>query len=214
MSTGDEAVLRYITRDGRPGMTWACRVVADGPDLVALYLPRETPHKRWKTGPSGRELTDSDWWANTLRLMFPGQAHSVWLTWQPDGAFVGYYVNLEEPFRRTAIGFDTNDHTLDIVVTPDLRWSWKDQQLLEEQARRGDYSAELIEEIRKEAASVIGTIESKGAPFGDGWEKWKPDPEWPTPRLAPNWNSQPPVLWERRLWAYPNAAEPNRSESG
>jgi predicted RNA-binding protein associated with RNAse of E/G family len=146
--------------------------------------------------------------------MFPGQAHSVWLTWQPDGAFVGYYVNLEEPFRRTAIGFDTNDHTLDIVVTPDLRWSWKDQQLLEEQARRGDYSAELIDEIREEAAAVIGTIEAKGAPFSDGWEKWKPDPGWPTPHLAPNWNRQPPVLWERRRWAYPNATDPSRSESG
>ena len=34
------------------------------------------------------------------------------------GRFSGYYVNFEEPYRRTGIGFDTNDHTLDILVTP------------------------------------------------------------------------------------------------
>jgi predicted RNA-binding protein associated with RNAse of E/G family len=214
VNVGDDAVLRYITRDGRPGMTWAGRVVEDRAELVALYLPKETPHKRWAAGPSGRVLADSAWWANTLRLMFPGRSHSVWLTWRPDGDFVGYYVNLEEPFRRTQIGFDTNDHTLDIVVTPGLEWSWKDAQLLEDQGSRGDYSAGLIEAIRGEAASVIGTIESRGSPFTDGWEHWRPDPTWPTPRLADEWNSEPAALWERRLWAYPNASDAGRSESG
>jgi predicted RNA-binding protein associated with RNAse of E/G family len=145
--------------------------------------------------------------------MFPGRAHSVWLTWRPDGEFVGFYVNLEEPFRRTPIGFDTNDHTLDIVVTPDLQWSWKDELLLEEQASRGEYSAGLVEAIRGEAALVIATIESRGSPFTDGWEDWRPDSTWPTPRLADTWNTEPAALWERRAWAYPHSADPTRSES-
>ncbi len=59
MNTDENAVLRYITRDGRPGMTWGCRVVTDRPDLLALYLPKETPHKRWRAGASGPELVDS-----------------------------------------------------------------------------------------------------------------------------------------------------------
>jgi len=83
----NDAVLRSITRDGRPGVTWGCRVVEDRSDLLALYLPKETPHKRWSAGPNGRELADSTWWADTLRLMFPGRAHSVWLTWRPEGFF-------------------------------------------------------------------------------------------------------------------------------
>lgn len=214
MKVGNDIVLRYITRDGRPGMTWAGRLVQDRAELVALYLPKETPHKRWMADASGRELADSHWFANTLRLMFPGRAHSVWLTWRPDGDFVGFYVNLEEPFRRTPIGFDTNDHTLDIVVTPDLNWSWKDEELLADQGREGNYSTGLIEEIRREAASVITAIESHGSPFNDGWEKWKPDPAWPTPRLVGTWNTQPAAPWERRLWAYPNADDASRSESG
>jgi hypothetical protein len=121
--------------------------------------------------------------------------------------------NLEEPFRRTPIGFDTNDHTLDIVVTPDLQWSWKDELLLEEQASRGEYSAGLVEAIRGEAALVIATIESRGSPFTDGWEDWRPDSTWPTPRLADTWNTEPAALWERRAWAYPHSADPTRSES-
>ncbi len=212
-TTGDDAVLRYITRDGRPGMTWGCRVVEDRPDLLALYLPKETPHKRWSAGPNGRELADSAWWADTLRLMFPGRAHSVWLTWRPEG-FVGYYVNLEEPFRRTPIGFDTNDHTLDIVVKPDLQWSWKDETLLQDQERRGDYSTALVEEIRREAAAVIAVIESGASPFDGSWGHWRPDPAWPTPRLPDHWNSEPAALWDRRRWAYPQADDPGRSESG
>ncbi len=146
--------------------------------------------------------------------MFPGRAHSVWLSWRDDGEFVGFYVNLEEPYRRTAIGFDTNDHTLDIVVTPDLRWSWKDERLLEGQLRQGNYSAELVAEIRQEAASVISAIESRGAPFTDGWERWRPDPTWPTPVLPATWNSEPAALWDRRQWAYPHASDARRSESG
>src|SRR5258708_7659187 len=101
-------------------MTSAGPLVQERPHLVAPDPPREPPHKRWTAGPTGRVLADSAWWADTLRLMFSGRSHSVWLTWRPDGGFVGYYVNLEEPFRRTRIGFDTNDHTLDIVVTPGL----------------------------------------------------------------------------------------------
>ena len=123
-------------------------------------------------------------------------------------------MNLEEPFRRTPIGFDTNDHTLDIVVKPDLSWSWKDESLLEGQLERGDYSSELAAEIRREAASVIALIESRRAPFDGEWVDWRPVRNWPTPRLPENWNSEPAVLWDRRRWAYPLADDPTRSESG
>ena len=67
---GEDVVLRYITRDGRPGMSWAARVVEDRGDLVALHLPSGTPHKRWTAMPEGRVLADAPWRRETLRLMF------------------------------------------------------------------------------------------------------------------------------------------------
>jgi hypothetical protein len=39
-----------------------------------------------------------------------------------------WYVNFQRPMRRTAIGFDTFDLLLDLVIAPDLsRWDWKDE---------------------------------------------------------------------------------------
>ena len=212
---GEDVVLRYITRDGRPGMSWAARVVEDRADLVALHLPSGTPHKRWTAMPEGRVLADAAWRRETLRLMFPGRWHSTWLTWNADGSFHGYYVNLEEPFRRTAIGFDTNDHQLDIVVTPELTWSLKDEDVVADRLADGSFSAELVDAIRAEANQVVREIETRRAPFDGSWVDWrKRRPAQSLPRLHPRWNTQPPSQWERRLWAYPASADPAKSESG
>ncbi len=192
-------------------MSWGALVVEDRKDLVALYLPENTPHKRWRQG----ALVDAQWWYRTLRLMFPGRAHSVWLSWQPPAdTFLGYYVNLEEPFRRTSIGFDTNDHSLDVVVAPDWSWSWKDKELFDRQVHDGDFSAELAAEVMREAESVIAAVESRSSPFSDGWDAWLPDPAWTNPVLPENWNNEPPAQWDRRVWAYPRATDRVHSESG
>ena len=40
-----------------------------------------------------------------------------------------WYVNLQTPLRRTALGFDYLDQELDIVIAPDLNsWRWKDEE--------------------------------------------------------------------------------------
>jgi predicted RNA-binding protein associated with RNAse of E/G family len=141
--------------------------------------------------------------------MFPGRWHSVWVFQeiQADGSrrFAGYYVNLEEPFRRTASGFDTNDHSLDIVVDPDLTWSWKDQDDFEDRVRQGVYSEPFAQEVRAEAARVIAAIETRASPFSDGWDRWTPDPTWDVPVLPPNWETEPVARWEQWRWAYPSA---------
>lgn len=204
---GEEVVLRYITRvDGVPGMTWPARVVQDG-DVLALYVARGTPVMTWRRGADGqRELVEQAWRRDMLRLMFPGQAHSVWLFWEGDARhFARYYVNMEEPFRRTAIGVDTNDHALDIVVEPDLAWAWKDLEEFEALVAGGSYSVEFGEAVRKEAAAVVEEIEGGRWPFTSGWACWAPPPEWTIPRLHPRWQEEPAALWERRRWAYRDA---------
>jgi predicted RNA-binding protein associated with RNAse of E/G family len=203
---GETVVLRYITRDGKPGMAWPCRLVADRDDLVALYIPRGTTYKAWQNPPAvaERQLVDAEWRRDVLRLMFPNRGYSIWLFWQAEAErrFTTYYVNFEEPFRRTAIGFDTNDHTLDIVVTPELQWSWKDDALFDDRVRQGVYSAEFAAAVRAEAAQVIGAIEARRSPFCDAWEQWLPDSSWAAPYLPVNWNTVPATLWDRRQWAY------------
>ena len=207
---GDVAVLRYITRtDARPGATWPCRLVDDRDDLLALYIAQGTTFKEWQPSPGApdRRLEDTHWRGDVLRLMFPGRWHSIWLFWRSDEqrSFRGYYVNFEEPFRRSAIGFDTNDHALDLLVAPDLTWSWKDVDDFEDRVRRGLYSAPFAAAVRAEAQRGIAAIESRASPFCDGWEEWRPDPVWEVPRLPPTWETAPVAQWERRAWAYPGA---------
>lgn len=208
---GEVAVLRYITtRDALIGMTWPCRVVADRDDRVALFMPRGATFQEWHPSPSApdRELKRTVSHSDVLRLMFAGRGYSIWLFWRGEGVerrFRGYYVNFEEPFRRTAIGFDTNDHALDLLVAPDLRWTWKDRDEFDERVQQGIYSPAFAEWVYAQAEQVIGLVERRESPFSDGWEQWTPDPAWETPALVPNWRDESPVLWPLRRWAYPSS---------
>src|SRR5690606_14663036 len=151
-----------------------------------------------------RVLEAAEWRREWLRLMFPGRQHSVWLFWERgDGErrFMAYYVNMEEPFRRTPIGFDTNDHALDIVVAPDLSWRWKDDDEFRAGVARGGYSEAFAATVWAEAERVVEAIEGRQPPFCDGWEEWKPDPSWEAPAFPEGWADVPVAVWELRDWA-------------
>ena len=209
---GDEVVLRYVTRDGKPGMSWPYRVVEDRDDLVALHIPAGTTYLRWARAPvsgaSPPELRPEVWRREVLRLMFPDRNHSVWLFWSVEAGerrFTSYYVNFEEPFRRTAIGFDTNDHMLDIVVSPERDWRWKDKDDFEERVRNGTYTAALADLVWEESARVIAAIEEGLPPFAGEWEDWHPDPANPAPVLQDGWQHEPVAQWALRRAAYGDA---------
>ena len=76
---GETVVLRYITRDGRPGMAWSYHVVEDRDGLIALHIPRGSTYKRWQPAPlaevagysAARRLDDTVWRRDVLRLMGP-----------------------------------------------------------------------------------------------------------------------------------------------
>lgn len=206
---GEDVVLRYITRFGSGvGMTWPFRVVHDDGDLTALYIPAGATFMRWQpTTQGGRELAEGEWRRDVLRLMFPGRQYSVWLFWSAtEHEFANYYVNFEEPFRRTPVGFDTNDHALDIMVAPDFSWRWKDREEFETLVSGGQFSEEFGASVEDAARDAIGHIHARRVPFNGSWPKWSPPPDWSTPRLHPRWRDEPPVPWERRDWAYPLAA--------
>jgi len=211
---GDQVVLRYITRQDRPGMSWPARVVQDGDDLLALYIPDGATTKQWRGvrdsmgQPISRELVDIPWRRDTLRLMYPGQDYSIWLSWRrEDGerVFHGYYINVEEPFRRTSIGVDTNDHTLDVVVLPDLTWVWKDEDQLAERAANGVYVPDFARRVRVTAERALTLLDQRASPFDGAWVDWQPDPTWEIPRLAPGWDELPATLWPDRRSAYGDA---------
>ena len=223
---GDVVVLRYITTDGRIEMCWPCRVVEDRYDLLALFIAAGSPYKAGpkKTAAEKRRQPrlplppDEYGWRNdTLRLMFPGRSHSVSISWSTargriDKSVPGpaaeprrllkYFVNMEEPFRRTLVGFDTQDHTLDIEVTPELAWRWRDEQELANHVTEGFYTADLARAARSEGERAIEAIRARDHECLRGWPEWSPPPEWRVPSFVEGWDTTPPTLWDRRDWAY------------
>jgi hypothetical protein len=211
---GDVIALRYITTDGRIEMCWPCRVVLDSPDLLAVFIaagsrykagPKKTAAEKRAARAAFLPLDEHEWRRDTLRLMLPGQCHSVSLFWdgRDDGRRLLYYfVNMEEPLRRTPIGIDTQDHTLDVVVQPNLKWMWRDEIELGNHVTHGFYTAALAEAVRLEGERAIRAISAGTHPCLNGWSEWQPDSTWPAPAIPNGWDTTPPTSWERRIWAY------------
>lgn len=123
-------------------------------------------------------------------MMFPGAWYSVWLLWDVEPRrLVCWYVNMEEPFVRTPIGFDTDDYELDVVVNPDFTWRWKDEDHLSQVVDAGLVSHERAVALRRDAELAIRAITTGARPFDAGWDRWTPDPSWPRPELPQNWHA-------------------------
>jgi hypothetical protein len=215
---GDVVALRYVTTDGRIEICWPCRVVEDNDDVVALFIAAGSPYKagpkktaaekrRNPQGPLPPE--EREWRNDTLRVMLPGRSHSVSLSWETAGGvrrLLKYFVNMEEPFRRTAVGFDTQDHTLDIEATPELAWRWRDEQELENHVGEGFFTAALATAARAEGQRAIEAMLRGEHVCVNGWGEWTPPREWPVPPFVSGWDTAPPTFWDKREWAYGGSA--------
>ena len=125
---------------------------------------------------------------HVLTLTPPGAAHSVWLFWTREWNFQFWYVNLQEPVRRTLGGILVQDQVLDIVASPDRAWNWKDEDDFRVLGEREFFTGEEATAIRAEGERVVAAIERNDPPFCEGWETWRPDASWPIPQIPENWD--------------------------
>jgi hypothetical protein len=181
-------------------------VVNDEEDFVVLWFPKDTKWKR-PTTPPARSVQgslavrlasclslgdwvfeDAEWDVSTLVLMRSGDWHALWMSWLDDGTQWGWYVNLQEPFLRTAIGFETMDLVLDVCIELDLTWRWKDEDELATFVERGVFDAELAARVREEGLGVVHRAKRNEPPFNEPWPDWRPDSSWPSPELPEGWD--------------------------
>ena len=203
---GDQIVLRYWVT-GKPGPTggYPATVVRDDQDCIAVLLaagtpikhpvrldgsalPRTLPYEERYRTPT--RIGDGFWHTNSrLMLARPGAAHAFSAFWlAEDWSFLGWYVDLQAPFKRTAVGFDSEDYVLDLVVEADLAWRWKDEDEFADAQRIGRFTPAQAAKIRAEGERVIASIEDASWPCDAGWEAWRPDPAWPIPDVPEGWD--------------------------
>src|SRR5919204_3266372 len=124
---GDIVILRYFTY-GLPDGALPTRVAATEPATALWLAPgtttawagiggrhvREAPLVERYTEP--RAPIEHVWRGDgVLILEAPGRPYSIY-HFRENDRFAGWYVNLEAVWQRFALGFDTEDHVLDIWV--------------------------------------------------------------------------------------------------
>ena len=165
LGPGEPALWRKLW-NGAVMTALPMRVVSDSPGRTVLYLAPDTAFRGVRT-PAGTKVRDlASWvskdlvWAggSLIRLAEPGVWHCVDVEFDATGAFIGWYVNLQQPFRRAGSRFDTVDLVLDLVVAPDHSWRLKDEDDFQRAVADGHLTAEVANRVRAEAERMIAVL--------------------------------------------------------
>jgi hypothetical protein len=194
-SAGDAIVVREVW-EGRVFQARPAVVIEDEPAQTMLFVPGGA-RCGLPIGDDGRELRlpDRPWRLRVgergpnpiLSFAWPDTPYAV-LRWSTDARTPVWYVNLQDPMRRTVLGFDTVDHALDVIVELDGRWWWKDEDELAEAVERGLFSAEEAATFRAHGERAAARILDREPPFDRDWSDWRPDPAWRPPGLPDGWD--------------------------
>lgn len=154
----------------------------------AQFQKRETAYEELAGG--GLRWGTSTWnQNNVLVLVRPTDPYSVMGFWNEAGAFVGWYINLQDPLRWTPIGYDSKDHTLDLIVGEDLAsWMWKDEHELVMAVDMGLYTKDEAVQIRANGEAVIELVK-RGDIWWRDWRDRVPDLTAPIPSLPDGWDA-------------------------
>jgi len=193
---GDVVLRRQVLNDGRSWAEVPVIVVRDEPGLLATYIAEGAPFRfppgPWPTANGLHPWAGKERWHGNgvLMLQRPGEAHAVWVFWHgPNRVFRGWYINLEEPFRRTAFGYDTQDLELDIWVPAEGPWRWKDEHLLDQRVREGRFTPEQVAATRAEGRRIAAELDAGRRWWDEAWADWEPSPDWPTPKFQAHWDT-------------------------
>lgn len=197
--------LRVVTDDGRLRAGLAAFEVELTDEYVVLGMPVGSPgfSRKGRTGgPRGSFLYPDGWapgwypreWRNLDVVMVHrfGDEWSTWRwltkdrSWQP-----GAYVNLERDWRVGDDHYDTDDLTLDVVVSGDGTVSLKDEEELDWAERDGIYTGESATKIRTIGAAAASHFAAGGWPLEANWDAWRPPSSAGLPTLPASWEALP-----------------------
>ena len=138
---------------------------------------------------------DVTWHTTNVACLYQeGDDFSIWIAHDDaSGAVSWRYINLEEPWRRTPIGFDSRDLWLDLWSEPDSEeWHWKDEDELVWLVERGRVTAAQALSVRESGERALARIRAGNGLLKPSWSTWRPDPAWRIPTAPPNWSEVEP----------------------
>lgn len=204
---GDHCALRGLV-DGRVWLAQSVAVVKDElAETILLLAPGHEcayPEGYWRWG-RGDSSAGTRWqearspnlrlrkfaWQTNRILMFlePEKYYSWWLFWNHAAdRFSCYYLNFQLPYRRSHCGFDTFDLELDLVISPQFDWHWKDEADYQEGIREGGIRPEWVKQIEQAQPEVFERLQARRRPLDGSWLPWRPDPTWSPPSLPERWD--------------------------
>jgi hypothetical protein len=179
-SEGDVVVRREVRNDGWAWLEVPVVVVRDDEELLATYIASGAPFT-FPPGPDIHPWADRERWEGhgVLMLQRPNDWYAVWVFWHGDEReFAAWYLNLQEPFRRTADGYDTQDLELDLVVHPDGTVEVKDDDLLDVRVQEGRFTQDQAHAIRAVGERIQLELAAGRRWWDPWWALWEPDPAW------------------------------------
>jgi Protein of unknown function (DUF402) len=179
-------------------------VIQDSLEEIVLALLRgtecmaeESYPQRKKDGNRRWNYKDKDWHLETytwqtnrlLSILDPGKYYSTMFFWDHDSNnFLCYYINFQLPFQRRPYGIDTLDLDLDLIISPDFSYEWKDVDDYQKAIEHEVIFPEWIEGIEVAKQEIFKKLEKSQYPFDGSWLNWLPDPNWSPPTLPENWD--------------------------
>jgi hypothetical protein len=179
-SEGETIVRREVRNDGWAWCQIPVVVVRDEPGLLVTFIPTGAPFT-FPPGPETHPWAERERWQGhgVLMLQRPADSYAVWVFWHgAEREFSSWYLNLQEPFRRTDHGYDTQDLELDLILHPDGRIEWKDDDLLDLRVEEGRFTQDQAREIRAEGHRLEAELATRGHWWDSWWALWEPDPAW------------------------------------
>ena len=146
--------------------------------------------RRWFFLNQDWQLAKYTWQTNRLLLIFEPQKYfSTILFWNHEShEFLSYYINFQLPFKRNLCALDTLDLDLDLIVHPDFRYEWKDEDDYQQAINHGAISREWVRGIEEAKSKIFSRLEKRQYPFDGSWLDWMPNPSWSPPALPENWD--------------------------
>ncbi|WP_235032585.1 DUF402 domain-containing protein [Actinacidiphila yanglinensis] len=183
-----------VLQDDQDGLVTACWPGAPSLAATSWVQSMVSGNNAWR-GQGVEALAAGNWtldtwtWQRTGLLMW--HQSDLWFSINSfydagTGQQQCWYVNFQLPYRRTALGFDTFDLFLDLVVTPDLtQWKWKDEDEYAQARRVGVVTDAIHHRVEHAREQALSMIRSYHGPFRPDRRRpvWSPDPSWSLPDL-------------------------------